>query len=159
MSAMGLVAGLVDGFNRRDLRRLTSSYTPHARVHLAGWHEAVDVATWLSAFQMMLESFPDLTLTPEHVASGDDVAIVEARLTGTNLGPFHLGDIDRVVLGTDAERFPPTGRAIDITGTVVFQTIGDLVLSERHYWPLVDTLAQLGLVDTGHQGPRLVPGR
>jgi hypothetical protein len=149
----GLVAPLLDGYNRRDLGRVASWYTPDARIHPAGWDEAVDVPTWLAAFRMMLTSFPDLKVSPEHVATAKDLVILEARLTGTNSGPFHLGDLDRLVLGTDAERLPPTGRAIDITGTVVFQTAGDLVATERHYWKTVDSLTQLGLVESTQGGP------
>jgi hypothetical protein len=149
----GLVAPLLDGYNRRDLARVASWYTPDARIHPAGWDAAVDVPTWLAAFRMILTSFPDLELIPEHVATAEDLVILEARLTGTNSGPFHLGDLDRLVLGTDAERLPPTGRAIDISGTVVFQTTGDLVAAERHYWKTVDSLTQLGLVETA-PGPK-----
>ena len=78
---------------------------------------------------------------------------MELRLTGINTGPFHLGDIDRLVLGTDAERLPPTGRAIDISGVVVLETAGVLVAIERHYWQLLDTLRQLGLVESRPRGP------
>jgi len=146
-SGAELAATIVDGYNRRDLRRVAASYTPRARLHPDGWDEVVDLPTWLSAFEMVLTSFPDLTFTTEHVAVGDDLVIMELRLTGTNSGPFHLGDVDRLVLGTDAERLPPTGRAIDISGIVVLETAGDLVATERHYWKLLDTLRQLGLIE------------
>jgi len=67
------------------------------------------------------------------------VALLEARLTGINTGPFTLGEADRLVLGTQAETLPATGRAIDITGAVVLEVAGGRVTAERHYWPLVDT--------------------
>lgn len=148
MSAEELVAGLVDCYNDRRLEDLASWYQSGATVHPAGWHEAVDAPTWIAAFGAMLESFPDLAIRPTHVASGSGVAVLEARLTGTNSGPFHLGDVDRLVLGTDADRLPPTGRTLDITGTVVLELTDDHVTRERHYWPLIDTLVQLGLVAT-----------
>ena len=56
-----------------------------------GWDEPVDVPAWLAAFEMMLTSFPDLTLTAQHLAVGNELVIVEARLTGTNSGPFYSG--------------------------------------------------------------------
>jgi hypothetical protein len=74
------------------------------------------------------------------------VALLEARLTGTNIGPFTLGETDRLVLGTQAETLPATGRPIDITGTVVLEVADGQVTAERHYWPLVDSLVQLGLL-------------
>ncbi len=146
MSAEELVVDLVDCYNDRRLDDLASRYGAGATIHPAGWPEAVDTATWVAAFGMMLESFPDLTIRPRHVASGRGVAVLEARLTGTNSGPFHLGDVDRLVMGTDAERLPPTGRTMDIAGTVVFELTDGRVTRERHYWPVVDTLVQLGLV-------------
>ena len=148
MSAEELVAGLVGCYNDRRLDDVASRYAAGATVHPAGWPEAVDAANWIAAFGMMLESFPDLTIRPRHVASGRGVAVLEARLTGTNRGPFHLGAVDRLVLGTDADRLPPTGRTMDIAGTVVFELTDDHVARERHYWPLVDTLVQLGLVSS-----------
>lgn len=141
-----LAASILDGYNRRDLRHVASSYTPDARVRPDGWHEAVDVPTWLAAFELMLTSFPDLTLIAEHVAVGPHAVMLEARLTGTNTGPFYLGDLDRLVLGTGAECLPPTGRRIDVSGSVLLETAGGLVAAERHYWRLLDTLTQLGLV-------------
>ena len=35
---------------------------------------------------------------------------------------------------------------MDITGTVVLEVADGQVTAERHYWPLVDTLVQLGFV-------------
>jgi hypothetical protein len=148
MNAERLVAGLVDCYNDRRLEDLTFCYASGATVHPAGWPEAVNVPSWIAAFEMMLESFPDLTIRPRHVASGLGVAVLEARLTGTNRGPFHLGEVDRLVLGTESEQLPPTGRAVDILGTVVLELTDGRVAAERHYWPLVDTLVQLGLVET-----------
>jgi hypothetical protein len=145
--AAGLVATLVDAYNQRELHRAASLYAPDARVHPAGWDDDVDVPTWHAAFEMVLTSFPELTITPEHVASGEGVVIIEARLTGSNSGPLHLGDLDRLILATDVDRLPPTGRAMDIIGTVVFQVAGNRVAAERHYWKTADTLVQLGLVE------------
>ena len=83
----------------------------------------------------MLQSFPDLQLHPRNLAADDRVALLEARLTGTNTGPFTLGETDRLVLGTQAETLPATGRAIDITGAVVLEVADGQVTAERHYWP------------------------
>ena len=67
-------------------------------------------------------------------------------MTGTNTGPFVLGEIDRLILGTQAETLPATGRAMDITGTVVLEVADDRVTAERHYWPFAQVFVQLGLV-------------
>jgi hypothetical protein len=120
-------------------------------VHPDGWPEAVDAGTWLAAFGLVLQSFPDLLIHARNLATNDRVAILETWLSGTNTGPLHLGDADRLVLG--AEQLPATGRAMKITGVVVLEIVDDLVTSERHYWPVVDSLVQLGLVSTRHTVP------
>jgi hypothetical protein len=50
------------------------------------------------------------------------------------------------VLGTQAETLPATGRAVDLCGVVVLEVAGGRVTAERHYWPLMDGLVQLGLI-------------
>ena len=67
-------------------------------------------------------------------------------MTGTNTGPFPLSETERLLLGTQAETLPATGRATDITGVVALEVAGGRVTAERHYWPLVDGLVQLGLI-------------
>jgi ketosteroid isomerase-like protein len=146
MDTATLIDRMVDSYNRHDTETLAPCYAPHARVHPAGRPEAVDAGTWLAAVGLVLQSFPDLQLHPRNLAADDPLALLEARLTGTNTGPFTLGETDRLVLGTQAETLPATGRAMDITGAVVLEVADGQVTAERHYWPLVDTLVQLGFV-------------
>jgi ketosteroid isomerase-like protein len=146
MDTAALIDRMVDSYNRHDTEALAPCYAPDARVHPAGRPEAVDAGTWLAAVGLVLQSFPDLQLHPRNLAADDRVALLEARLTGTNTGPFTLRETDRLVLGTQAETLPATGRAIDITGAVVLEVADGQVTAERHYWPLVDTLVQLGFV-------------
>src|SRR5215207_5187722 len=103
---------MVDSYNRHDTEALAPCYTPDARVHPAGRSEAVDTGTWLAAVGLVLQSFPDLQLHPRNLAADDRVALLEARMTGTNTGPFTLGETDRLMLGTQAETLPATGRAM-----------------------------------------------
>ena len=152
MSPPDLVAGLVAAYNEHDAERHASWYAHDATVHPAGWTHAVDVTAWISAFTLMLEAFPDLTVHPALVTSGSGVVIMEARLTGTNTGPLYLSDEERLILGTDVERLAPTGRTIDIAGAVVLEIADQRVTAERHYWPVVEPLVQLGLVEV-HRMP------
>jgi hypothetical protein len=39
-----------------------------------------------------------------------------------------------------------TSRAVVICGMVVLEIADGQVTAERHYWPLADTLVQLGLI-------------
>jgi hypothetical protein len=61
-------------------------------------------------------SFANLKVHPRNLAGDDRVALLEARLTGTNTGPFILGETDRLVLGTQAETLPATGRGLRHVG-------------------------------------------
>jgi hypothetical protein len=146
MDGAALIDRMVDCFNRHDPEALADCYAPDARVHPAGWPQAVDTGTWLAAVPVILATFPDLRLHPRNLAASDRVALLEARMTGTNAGPFHLSETERLLLGTQAETLPATGRAIDICGVVVLEVAGGRVAAERHYWPLVDGLVQLGLI-------------
>jgi hypothetical protein len=104
MDTAALVDRMVDRYNRHDTEALAACYAPDARVHPAGWPEAVDAGTWLAAFPVILATFPDVQLHPRNLAADDRVALLEARLIGTNTGPFILGETDRVVLAPKPRR-------------------------------------------------------
>ena len=151
METAALVDRMVDCFNRHDPEGLAACYTPDAQVHPAGWPQAVDTETWLAALPIVWTTFADLRLHPRNLAADDRVAFLEARMTGTNTGPYPLSETERLLLGTQTETLPATGRATDITGVVVLEVAGGRVTAERHYWPLADGLVQLGLI--GPPGP------
>jgi SnoaL-like domain len=88
MDTAALVERRVDCFNRHDPEALAACYAPDARVHPAGWPQAVDTGTWLAAVPVIFTTFPDLRLHPRNLAADDRVALLEARMTGTNTGPF-----------------------------------------------------------------------
>ena len=146
MDTAALVDRMVDSYNRHDIDALAACYAPGARVNAAGWPEDIDVTGWLAGLGAVVGSFPDLQLHPHNLVADGRVAMLETRMTGTNAGPFVLGEIDRLILGTQAETLPATGRSMDITGTVVLEVADGRVTAERHYWPLAQVLVQLGLV-------------
>src|SRR6266487_4696452 len=90
--ALALLPPPAEGRPLMDTAALVDCYAPDARVHPAGQPEAVDAGTWLAAFGLMLQSFPNLQVHPRNLAADDRVALLEARLTGTNTGPFTLGE-------------------------------------------------------------------
>jgi hypothetical protein len=146
MDTAALVDRMVDCFNRHDLEGLATCYAPDALVHPAGWPQAVDPGTWLAAVPIIWATFADLRLHPRTLAANHRVALLEARMTGTNTGPYPLSETERLLLGTQAETLPATGRATDVTGVVVLEVADGQVTAERHYWPLADGLVQLGLI-------------
>jgi len=82
----------------------------------------VAVEDWLAALPLLYESFPDLRFGVRHATHADGVALVEATLTDANTGPVHLGDTDGMLLGTDVELLPPTGRVMRLDGVVGLET-------------------------------------
>jgi hypothetical protein len=149
MSGAALMDALIGAHNDRDLEALAACYATDASVFMDGWDQPIDVASWAAVFDALRESYPDLRLESGPVTLGDATVAAEIRLTGTNTGPLNLSVVDRLILNTDAERLPPTGRPLQLVGFVVIEHADQRVTAERHYWPAVGWLTQLGLVSLG----------
>jgi SnoaL-like domain len=146
MDAAALVTRMVDAHNEADDRALLALYARGATVRFAGWPEPVPAESWVAAQAAIRESFPDLHFEIGALGTGPGVAFVELTMAGTNSGVLHLGNEDRTVLRTDAQSLPATGRRMSIDGVVVLAVSDGLVTAERHLWPSVQSLVQLGLV-------------
>ena len=149
MSGSALMDRLVAAHNQHDADALAASYAPGATLFMDGWHEPVDVPTWTVVMDALRQSFPDLTLRCESAATADGLTMAEVRMAGTNTGPLNPSTVDRLILHTDVEALPPTGRVMDVVGVVVLEHAAGQVTAERHYWPAVAGLVQLGLVTLG----------
>ena len=146
MSAPEVVRRLVGAWDTHDPDRLMSCYAPGALVHPQGPDSPVPAEVWREAVPTFVGSFPDLRVQLEgSVTEGDRVA-AEVRMTGTNTVPLHLGEVDRLLLRTDAAELPATYASIDLRWVVVLELSDGLVTAERHHWPFVDMLCQLGLL-------------
>ena len=73
--AAALVVLMVDCCNRHDTDALAACYAPDARVHPAGWPQAVDARTRLATFGVILATFSDLRLHPRNLAANGRVAL------------------------------------------------------------------------------------
>ena len=153
--AAALVRRMVDAHNDRDDRALLACYAPTAGVRFAGGSGPVEAATWVAALAGLRAGFPDLRYAVRSVGTGPGLAFVELTMTGTNAGPLQLGDVDRLVLRTDARSVPATARRMSVDGVVVLEAADGQVTSERHYWPDVDVLVQLGLANVPESPPSL----
>ncbi len=149
MTGPELMDRLVAAHNQRDAEALAACYVPGATLHMDGWAQPLDVSTWAVVMGALRDSFPDLTLHAGPATSGDGVVMAEVRMTGTNAGPLYPSAADRLILRTDVEALPPTGKVMDVVGVVVVEHAGQRVTAERHYWPAVAGLVQLGLVTLG----------
>ena len=148
MDTAAVVGRLVDRYNQHDLGALAECYAPGATVSHNGWADAIDAGTWMEYLGVMLATFPDLRVQPVNLVTEGGSAMLEARLTGTNTGPYPVSEAERLILGIQAGMLPPTGRAIDYGGAVGIQIADGLVTAEHHYWPLADQMIQLGLAGT-----------
>ena len=146
MDAASVATRIVDAHNDQDFAALLAGYASGATVEFAGWPEPVTAEAWVATQPAIRESFPDLRFRVRALGTGRGVAFVELTMAGTNSGVLHLGDEDRIVLRTDAQSLPPTGQRMSIDGVVVLEVSDGLVTAERHHWPTVLSLMQLGLV-------------
>ena len=146
MDAAALLTRMVDAHNTGDDQDLLACYAAGATVDFAGSPEPIEAEAWVKVQPAIRESFPDLRFETGALATGRGVAFAELTMTGTNSGDLHLGTTDRLVLRTDALTLPATGRTMSVRGVVVLLVGEGLVTAERHYWPDVDFLVQLGLV-------------
>ena len=146
MSVPEVVQRLVRAWDVHDVDLLMACYAPGAVVHPHGPDSPVPVAAWRDALPTFVGSFPDLGLQLEGTVAEGDRAVAEVRMTGTNTAALHLGEIDRLLLRTEATELPATYGSIDLRWVVVLELSDGLVATERHHWPYVDTLLQLGLL-------------
>jgi hypothetical protein len=146
MDAATVATRIVDAHNDQDFAALLASYASGATVEFAGWPEPVSAEAWVATQPAIRESFPDLRFRIRAFGTGRGVALVELTMSGTNTGVLHLGNEDRIILRTDAESLPATGGRMVIDGVVVLDLCDGLVTAERHHWPSVQSLMQLGLV-------------
>jgi predicted ester cyclase len=150
MDATALVTRMVDAHNTGDDEALLATYEPGATVHFAGWASPVDAGSWVAAQAQIRESFPDIHFGIRTLATAAGSVVAELTMTGTNSGVLHLSDDDRIVLRTDAQSLPATGRRLSMDGVVLLEVSDGLVAAERHHWPTVQSLVQLGLAQPRH---------
>ena len=121
MSVPEVVQRLVRAWDVHDVDLLMACYEPGAVVHPHGPDSPVPVAAWRDALPTFVGSFPDLGLQLEGTVAEGDRAVAEVRMTGTNTAALHLGEIDRLLLRTEATELPATYRSIDLRWVVVLE--------------------------------------
>ena len=84
----------------------------------------------------LLRAFPDLHLHVWSKVTCGDLVVDEWTMTGTNTGPFRVGD---------GRTLPATGRPVTLRGCDVAAIEDGRVISHRMYFDQADFLAQLGV--------------
>jgi predicted ester cyclase len=79
------------------------------------------------------QAFPDFAFLPSRVSPATDCVLVEGRFTGTHLGSWR--------------GLPATGRKVDFPMCLIFDFVGNDMVSERLYFDMGAPLRQLGVAD------------
>jgi steroid delta-isomerase-like uncharacterized protein len=121
-----------DAWNAHDPDRLAALFAPGLEYRSVTLPEPLhgrEAFRDLAARYM--RAFPDLRISNDAVATGEDTVVIEWRITGTHLGPL--------------DTVPPTGRTIEIRGCGVVRVDADGLMAEiDEYWNLLSLLRQLG---------------
>jgi steroid delta-isomerase-like uncharacterized protein len=81
--------------------------------------------------RQLFAAFPDFGAEASGLHHGDDIVFVEARISGTHLGPW--------------AGVPSTGRPIDVRCACVFHFEGDRLVKETVFFDHATLLAQIGV--------------
>jgi ketosteroid isomerase-like protein len=136
--------------NAHDLDVLRPLYAADARARRPGWPEDGAPAQLLASYEMDFACVADIRFEPLTTTERGERILTELRITGTNTGPTVLGPFGKALLGADVEAVPPTGRPIDLPAVFVHEVRGELIVSERQYWGLLEFLVQAGIVGGGY---------
>lgn len=93
-----------------------------------------DLDQVIDALKGWKAALPDCTGEVLRVVGEGDTIAMEIRWTGTQTGPMPVGD---AVL-------PPSGRKIDVLGTMWQRWQGDQMIEERNHLDVLTMLGQLG---------------
>jgi ketosteroid isomerase-like protein len=134
--ATSVIEQLVERWNAHDKEGTAALYDDAAEIEAPGGVRVSGRDGWRSFYDLWTSAFPDNAVAGAVVRGGGDLAVQEARFTGTHTGTLHApsGDI------------PATGRRVDIRYTGVHSVRGGLITSMHLYFDQAEMLIQLGLM-------------
>ena len=131
----------IDAYNDRDRQGEADARAPGYVAHVPGASDPLDADAWVEFIDSFAEAFPDLRLTIETIASGDDTVSARVSFRGTHRGEF--------------QGLPPTNREVAFTSVELNRVVNGKVAEHWVDLDLLSMLQQLGL--TVIPGPRLLP--
>ena len=128
----------VDAINRKDLDAIARHYAENCTVEdpmnpapLKGRNAVREDA---AAF---IRAFPDVRLEIGELLERGDVGMAEYRITGTNTGP----------MATPMGEVPPTGKRVDVHGSVYVRLHDqNLTVEEHRHYDVAGLMRALGLM-------------
>ena len=132
----------IDAYNERDREAEADGRAPGYVAHAPGVPEPLDSDAWAEfIFDVFVGAFPDLHLTIEEVAAGEDAVAARMDFRGTHRGEF--------------QGLPATGRGIAFTSVEINRMENGKVAEHWFEFDQGRLFEQLGL--TVVPGPRLWP--
>jgi ketosteroid isomerase-like protein len=131
-----VIEELIARWNAHDREGCTALFDEGVVLEAPGGLSLSGRSGWESFYDLWTGAFPDNAVAGPTVRGGGDLAVQEARFTGTHTGTLHApsGDV------------PATGRRVDLRYTAV-QTVREGRVTSFHlYFDQVDLLTQLGLM-------------
>lgn len=135
-TAKSVLERAVEAWNAGDEAAFVAIGDPGAELSSPGgldFHGAAGVRAW---YRLWKEACPDRIVRYTNLVGDEDQVIGEGTFTGTHTGTLHLptGDV------------PPTGKRVQADFVAVVKTSNDRITHMRHYFDLMDFMAQLGLL-------------
>jgi steroid delta-isomerase-like uncharacterized protein len=137
MSALERHQQAVDAFNAHDADAVADLYTADAILHDPQHPEPVRGRNAIrEVYAKMFREFPDVQVAVSNRHLNGDFMSYELRLTGTNRGP----------IGMPGGKIPPTGRRIELRGSVFANLdASGRFRDTRRYYDVAALIKQLGL--------------
>ena len=135
-SAQTVLNELVTAFNARDEAATQSLASPEVELTAPGGLDFRGKEGWHQWFQLWDQACPDKVIRYHNVIGDGDQAIGEGTFTGTHTG----------VLRLPTGEVPPTGRRLKADFVAVIRVREGKMTYLRHYFDVMDLMAQLGLV-------------
>jgi steroid delta-isomerase-like uncharacterized protein len=126
----------IDAINQHDSQAVTSLYQPDATwVGPMGRNELRGHRAMRLYLDLLLDAFPDLTLSQVRSLGGQDSIAVEWRARATHAGPF---------LGLAATR-----KRVDVSGLSILDLRHGMIALSSHYCDGTTLLRQIGGLPEG----------
>ena|SRR5690242_14415027 len=135
-SAQAVLEQIVKSFNARDEAATRPLVSPDVVLTAPGGLDYRGHAGWHQWFQLWDQACPDKVISYHNVIGDGDQAIGEGTFTGTHTG----------VLSLPTGEVPATGRKLKADFVAVIRVKDGKMTYLRHYFDVMDLMAQLGLV-------------
>jgi predicted ester cyclase len=136
MSAKAVLERAVAALNSNDEAAFLALISPDAKLTAPGGLNYSGREAGRQWYRLWVEACPDKKVHYSNIIDQGDRLVGEGVFNGTQTGVLHLptGDV------------PPTGRHVTATFAVGLETSGDQITNMRHYFDVMDMMAQLGLI-------------